>query len=215
MKIISKYKDYYDYLMGVYGSDPKLVLDRRKGKPLFKWTPDNYETVFIAVAGKGVTGIYYDGNVYWGDQILTLPETKKYKGEKYDRELNDWVPYEGITIPNLLYSRGSRHRYFEINPDVVDVDFNDKYNCPIIGTTYEEGLHYKDGSVGRTTVFYPILKDLNVGSIFPPEQIWKMLTDWLAKKETERLDFMDSRTNKEKITGHGFDYKRSFRPKMK
>ena len=29
MKIISKYKDYYDYLSGVWGEDPKLVLVRK------------------------------------------------------------------------------------------------------------------------------------------------------------------------------------------
>ena len=29
MKIISKYKDYYDYLTGIYGVDDKIVLDRR------------------------------------------------------------------------------------------------------------------------------------------------------------------------------------------
>ena len=27
MKIISKYKDYYDYLQGIYGVDEKLILD--------------------------------------------------------------------------------------------------------------------------------------------------------------------------------------------
>lgn len=30
MKIISQYKDYYDYLIGFYGIDEKIVLDRRK-----------------------------------------------------------------------------------------------------------------------------------------------------------------------------------------
>ena len=28
MKIISKYKDYYDYLQGIWGMDEKLTLDR-------------------------------------------------------------------------------------------------------------------------------------------------------------------------------------------
>jgi len=29
MKILGKYKDYYDYLQGIYDVDPLLVLDRR------------------------------------------------------------------------------------------------------------------------------------------------------------------------------------------
>ena len=35
MKIIAKVKDYYDYLKGIYGEDPKLVLNRIK--EFFKW----------------------------------------------------------------------------------------------------------------------------------------------------------------------------------
>lgn len=34
MKIISNYKDYYDYLVGIYGVDQKVVYDRRfSGNP--------------------------------------------------------------------------------------------------------------------------------------------------------------------------------------
>ena len=40
MKIISKYKDYYDYLSGIYGEDPLKVLDRREVDP-----SDNIRTI--------------------------------------------------------------------------------------------------------------------------------------------------------------------------
>lgn len=36
MKIIDKNKDYYDFLMGVYGQDPKAVYDRRGSAILHK-----------------------------------------------------------------------------------------------------------------------------------------------------------------------------------
>lgn len=35
LKIISKFKDYCDYLAGVYGEDPLLVSDLRDDHPLF------------------------------------------------------------------------------------------------------------------------------------------------------------------------------------
>ena len=40
MKIISKYKDYYDYLSGIYGEDPLKILDRREVDP-----SDNIRTI--------------------------------------------------------------------------------------------------------------------------------------------------------------------------
>lgn len=30
MKIISKFKDYYDYLQGIYGQDPKATYERSR-----------------------------------------------------------------------------------------------------------------------------------------------------------------------------------------
>ena len=43
MKIIDKYKDYYDYLQGIYGQDPLAVYDRR-GSVVF-----NKDTVPMAL----------------------------------------------------------------------------------------------------------------------------------------------------------------------
>lgn len=42
MKIISKFKDYYDYLVGKYGEDPILVFDRRNNSPLPQGVQQNY-----------------------------------------------------------------------------------------------------------------------------------------------------------------------------
>ena len=54
---------------------------------------------------------------------------------------------------------------------------------------------------------YPILKNLNIASVLPPKEIYLMLCEWLAPKETHE----DTRTDKEKIVGAGFDLKSSFR----
>lgn len=42
MKIISKFKDYYDYLVGKYGEDPILVFDRRNNSLLPQGVQQNY-----------------------------------------------------------------------------------------------------------------------------------------------------------------------------
>jgi hypothetical protein len=89
MKVISKYKDYYDFLAGSYGTDNKLVLDRTKGYvPYFshETTADglgklgkDYETEFaftLIVGFTAVDGIYYHGRFYYGIQIEQIGNIK-------------------------------------------------------------------------------------------------------------------------------------------
>ncbi|MFH1546962.1 MAG: hypothetical protein ABIC57_00575, partial [bacterium] len=61
MKIISREKDYYDFLLEKYGSDPKIVLDRRKTlenvinhKSEFGWKflQDDFSYRILVVCGK-------------------------------------------------------------------------------------------------------------------------------------------------------------------
>ena len=72
MKIISKFKDFYDYLTGVYGVDPKLVLDRRNML--------NYElgidTKYLLKIGTHVIDIFVDniGNIHYGDNLCSCPD---------------------------------------------------------------------------------------------------------------------------------------------
>jgi hypothetical protein len=54
---------------------------------------------------------------------------------------------------------------------------------------------------------FPILKDYDVVSIFPPEKLWTMIYDFLSKNK----DIENKQSDKEKIISKGFDYKHSFR----
>lgn len=64
MRIISKYKDYYDYLQGINGVDEKLILDRTMyghldsipGKPM-------KETIFIC--DYQVDGLWFESKIYF------------------------------------------------------------------------------------------------------------------------------------------------------
>lgn len=61
MKIISREKDYYDFLLGKYGSDPKIILDRKKilenivnYQSEFDWRylKENFSYRILVVCGK-------------------------------------------------------------------------------------------------------------------------------------------------------------------
>jgi hypothetical protein len=78
MKILSKYKDYYDYLTGIYGEDPLIILDRRSYKKIdleYKgWkhrlfnVPQIY-TFSLIIGNFYIEGIKYGDSFYYGSWI--------------------------------------------------------------------------------------------------------------------------------------------------
>lgn len=187
MKIISKYKDYYDYLIGVYGEDPKLILDRTD------WNKHNLipETKYTLHFCGWAYDFYYNKN----KEIL------------YMKDAFDWCK-ENINNINNLYKYNSTIPYFFINRDILYTDkyksdTNEKYDCPIIlSTMYNYNL-------------WPVLKDLEFNKIKTAEEVFIELSSYLSSIIDKRLEVKETLTDKQKINVKGFNDKTSFRPKMK
>ncbi len=199
MKIISKFKDYYDYLQGVFGVDEKLVLDRTKfHKPFLS----NYDKIILVIGNLVVEGLYVDDTFVYGDDLKKYEHKHEAfrwgKGRTYSY-IDKKEDYYYINVPkeislrgglNILKEKCTREEYFK----------NDK--------TREKLEKYPLFLFKGTEVYeYPILKDYILGSFISPEEVWFSLSDWLSKD----VKIEDNRTDKEKIVGKGFDYKTSFR----
>src|ERR1019366_5578082 len=86
MKIISKYKDYYDYLQGVYGVDEKIIYERIDGKKsLYKpvFTPNKLETFVFAICGYIYVVNIYNGKFYFGQDVKIIMKVR-YEGTNYE-----------------------------------------------------------------------------------------------------------------------------------
>lgn len=193
MIIVSKYKDYYDYLQGIYGRDEKIVLDRTKG-----FVPDipyDFETLRwkeFLICGTHYKVIQHAGRFYTEEQLSKLGFIvvfKKYSS--YDLEI---IPTPANYKPP--------HKW------MFDVEQEEKRNaglaqiaqqCPIQMLVLGHWEHW------------PKLADFNFASIISAEDMWVNLYNWLSRIE----DIPDKRTNNEKILTAGFDIKESFRPKIK
>jgi hypothetical protein len=81
MKIISKFKDYYDYLAGIYGVDEKLILDRTEYTPV-SYVNDFY-VVRLAICDYFIEGIFYKGEYLFGEEVKDLIEKHRKKGWHY------------------------------------------------------------------------------------------------------------------------------------
>ena len=200
MKVISKYKDYYDYLAGIYGIDEKLVLDRTNfGIPIYT------DVVSFYICGKRIDG-YFDSKenkFYFGEDLkIKFPKNPQIHSRWYyrlrpfresDKEDNyKYIPVEG--------TRNGKRAYINITDDTFKL--NEKFGCPILCDTIGTPL----GDATTYTIF-PKLDETGIAKMLPPHDIYMMICEWLGKEK----EIIDKRNDEEKLLSAGFDKKISFR----
>ena len=230
MKIISKYKDFYDYLSGIYGEDPLIILDRREGRVVKEHM--SAEKIILYIGGYKIEGYnpkpnsthYNNGKIYWGDELKAIDEynsleesywrartkyrvdpTRKYYHSKHsvdwDLRANDLIR-DDATFINLNKCGSDCIFRHKLMPDNNHV--NDKANCPII---------YK--STTTIEIKYPNLSELNLNTALKPDDVYHLIYEWLSNKKTETENHPENINDIQKLENKGFDRKFSFRPNMK
>lgn len=204
MKIISKFKDYYDYFQGIYGMDEKLVLDRTE---FYKMTylPSDYTKVRFWICDYKVEGMSYKGEFLYGKELEPFHE-QLFNSRFWPEKQNYYTFYtlkqrrnhiEILKRPTLFQDLPKRK---DNRGDIIIEDCpNTQKNCPV--------LLEKTGSFYR----FPILSDYQFHKVFSDFQMWTMLTEWLGREKK----IENNQSNKEKILSNGFDLKISFRHPVK
>lgn len=203
MKIISKYKDYYDYLQGIYGVDEKLVLDRTKFTKTvtFDSTYQQYKIIKFYICDWLIEGVIYNNKLLFGKDIKQIAynynDNPEYNRWNYKKDTDEY--YQIYNSMNLnKYSYSIEKVLKEPQKLSENKSINIKVNCPIIIEILK-----KDYGM------FPILKDYNLVDVFSPQDIWIMLSEWIAKSNDKQI--VDNRTDVQKLEGKGFDSKTSFR----
>jgi len=216
LKIISKFKDYYDFLTGIYGVDPLIVLDRLDfSMPIFRNFPpskafpdgDIEEGKLRLYIGGFYIEAYYNGDkIYYGEELKQFAIVEKHSSWYYRYHMNSTEkPKDKVSIK----VKSSRYHCESFNLFIIKdtLKMNDKYNCPILSIKNDES----DKNIHKNC----ILKDLNLNSFISPEEVYKMISDWISYQRTIAEEHVDTMTNVQKIESKGFDKKTSFRPNMK
>lgn len=196
MKIISKYKDYYDWVVGKYGMDEKMVLDRTKGyypkvrEYEDKNEPKKYE---LAICGELFTVYFYKEKSYHTDEeITTLNNLLKKHGKEKLFGFHTYSWYREMYNLQWFKEMNMYH-----GPTLV----NDKYGIPTlmrIGTDSWQGI---------------LLKEFGVGNYIPAEEMFEKVYSWISAQKDVTIE--NKQTDKEKILSHGLDYVKSFRHRKK
>ena len=197
MKIIGKIKDYYDYLVGVYGIDDKLILDRTEFFPTSRFISPNDSKVIFFICGYQVEGLYRNGKFYYGDDLAQFEKRKDWKWRYWNQDNKDYY--------TVKINRVGKDEYISIlkKPILDKNNTNEKLDCPILIYNIFGEYEYKGYKLSK----FPILKDYDLVNVFQPEKLWQMIYDFLSKTK----DVPNLQTDKEKIISKGFDYKHSFR----
>lgn len=207
MKIISKYKDYYDYLSGVWGEDPKLVLDRKGEFVVQSTNPlgcDMYVLTFII--GGIMIQIYNNGKeFFFGKEIEQFDTTRRYGKNNY------WTK-DGLYRVEIGYSTGRTNQMYVVQGPKEGYEYlNDKYNCPILYN--KQSWHCPDITKEDFST-YPLLSSTPVTKYVDAVDVYRWIQEYLAKKVDQSQARQDNQTDIQRLENKGFDKRTSFRPKI-
>jgi len=232
MKIISKFKDFYDYKVAKYGVDEKLVYNRKtccdyykirfQYLNLHKNVPEkvsigDFDNILkehikffnktnhnkILIVGEKIVHLFFTE-----DGVYTHFDIKNPKDIGGETIYKYWAYYDGTK--EITFNDGKKiESYLNISKEEV------LFNEPIILVEYIGGIDRKiaryDNSVYKFT-YNPNLSQMGV--YIDEDFIWQSLVEFLSNKRSEK-EISPEVSNENKILSKGFDLKTSFRPNMK
>lgn len=199
MKIISKYKDYYDYLKGIYGEDPLLVLDRTKFDSL-PYNERNFYIETIYIGNYQIEGMWKDNKILYGKELLpyVIEDISKYR---YHEEVGENPSDYYIFLENTSYKYKRSISILNKPLYLGDKCPTWEKDCPLLRKTYLKSKYY-----------YNIkLSDYNIQSFIKPEEIWQWLSEWLSQRITKNEKEVPIGDDLIRLKSHGFDENISFR----
>lgn len=196
MKIISKAKDYYDYLQGVYGMDELLVYDRRSKEPISKpsLSMEGLWPTHFHICSKHYQVFQYKGKLYHTcEELNKLNKLLSKDGEQFIK-----LSYSSKTF--LVYSVS---RWDKSKP-IPQKDW-DKVNGRF--TDMNQNLRQPVLIQNSPAV---ILEDWGFAKWIPAHDMFVNISSFLGWLK-DHPEIPNKQTDKEKLKSHGFDDKKSFR----
>lgn len=218
MRIISNFKDYYDYVQNIYGIDHSITFNRINKKVLFKTKlPKYFYNTFeedYTINKKNNQKIYFFDGINKQD-IVHIKETIRYL------ILCDKIYRIKNIIETDYKNKQTKYVQFQDSEDYVVTKYNlddhkllyqfakeQKCVCAVL-----YGFEIMETTNGCDEFFKielnPNLGSLNLIQLMSPEEVYQKIEQYLINQKTnEEIISVDNNT---KIIQAGFDLKTSFR----
>ena len=225
MKIISKFKDYYDYKVAEYGIDENLVYDRRLPAGVSIGTSQrSWITLDNTADDEALHSVLYVGN-----ELVHLFATPSKVYTHWDfADPEDWL----YSIYDLWY--GGRYVLMNDGKEIRIISYLSA-TCDTLLEQIEAPrernifkledqppwlvlksplllIFNKDNRGSNRATHYVNLQELGV--YIDPDFVWQNIAQYLSYLKTQ-AEQSPKLPNDLKIESKGFDKKHSFRPKMK
>jgi len=228
MKIISKQKDYYDFVVG-HDSDPRKVyvrkeevLEKEVGKELsYALLHSRYFLGEVWFCDKLYPYVRdWKEDTFWYDYYQIPPAVKEAinprivsrYGRTFDRQADAFscAYYRHMSLEghfDIELDKRDQHRnwWYSTHFRKIKVKLNTKYSTPVLFSCYRDGqypdcLRIKNG----------LLKEVKFGQVMTPAQAYMALYNWIPYQEPK---MPDDPTDMSRFENKGFSKKTSFRGK--
>ena len=244
MKIISKFKDFYDYKVVKYGVDEKLVYTRKTYCEYFqgffrdinidyriseddfnknlkentKVTDEKNIHKILFIGEKLIHLFFTENGVYTHLDIKNNEDLRKYTDFEYRKEIT-FKDGEKFSIHSRFRSDWdyllSYNRKKLINLNINKDDII--LNEPILLIEYIGECNNEKTKRYYSPSLYKFIYNPNLsqmGVYIDEDFVWQSLVEFLSNKRSEK-EITPEVSNENKILSKGFDLKTSFRPNMK
>ena len=244
MKIISKFKDFYDYKVTKYGVDEKLVYTRKTYCEYFqgffrdinidyriseddfnknlkentKVTDEKNIHKILFIGEKLIHLFFTENGVYTHFDIKNEENLRKFTDFKYRKE----ITFKDGNKFNI-YTRFKDDWEYLLSYDRkklinLNIDKDDIIlNEPILLIEYIGECNNEKAKRYYSFSLYKFIYNPNLsqmGVYIDTDFIWQSLVEFLSDKRSEK-EIIPEVSNENKILSKGFDLKTSFRPDMK
>ena len=244
MKIISKFKDFYDYKVTKYGVDEKLVYTRKTYCEYFQGffrdinidyriSEDNFNKNL-----KDVTKPIDEKNIhkilFIGEKLIHLFFTENgvythldIKNNEDLRKFTDFEYRKEITFKDgkkfNIYTRFKDDWEYLLSYDrkkLINLNINKDnviLNEPILLIEYIGKCNNEKAKRYYSPSLYKFIYNSNlsqIGVYIDADFVWQSLVEFLSNKRSEK-EISPEVSDENKILSKGFDLKTSFRPNVK
>ena len=244
MKIISKFKDFYDYKVGKYGVDEKLVYTRKTYCEYFqgffrdinidyriseddfnknlkkniKVTDEKNIHKILFIGEKLIHLFFTENGVYTHLDIKNNEDLRKYTDFEYRKEITfkDGKKFN-------IYTRFKDDWEYLLSYDrkkLINLNINKDnviLNEPILLIEYIGKCNNEKAKRYYSYSLYKFIYNSNlsqIGVYIDADFVWQSLVEFLSNKRSEK-EISPEVSDENKILSKGFDLKTSFRPNMK
>ena len=244
MKIISKFKDFYDYKVTKYGVDEKLVYNRKTYCEYFqgffrdinidyrileddfnknlkentKVTDEKNIHKILFIGEKLIHLFFTENGVYTHLDIKNNEDLRKYTDFEYRKKITfkDGKEFN-------IYTRFKDDWEYLLSYDrkkLINLNINKDnviLNEPILLIEYIGECNNEKAKRYYSPSLYKFIYNPNLsqmGVYIDTDFIWQSLVEFLSDKRSEK-EIIPEVSNENKILSKGFDLKSSFRPDMK